>query len=81
MHAHQTLPELSAPADHAGSSTHLAVLTSDSAWQLYHAADFSLPEQRFMLRLQPRRWPAFLGMLIRARVIKSSAQSVPCSQW
>jgi hypothetical protein len=49
---------LSAPC--AGSSTHLAVLTSDSAWQLYHAADFSLPEQRFALRLQPRRWLPFL---------------------
>ena len=40
---------------HAGSSTHLAVLTSDSAWQLYHAADFGMPEQRFVLRLAPRR--------------------------
>ena len=39
----------------AGSSTHLAVLTSDNAWRLYSVADLSLPEQSFDLRLEPRR--------------------------
>ena len=39
----------------AGSSTHLATLTSDNTWQLYHAGNLSHPEQRFELRLQRRR--------------------------
>ncbi|CAL8462438.1 g1971 [Coccomyxa elongata] len=40
---------------HPGSSTHLAILTSDNTWQLYHAGNLSHPEQRFELRLQRRR--------------------------
>ena len=44
----------------AGSSTHLAVLTSDNSWQLYHAGNLSHPEQRFELRLQRRRLASIL---------------------
>ena len=40
----------------AGSSVHLAVLTSDNAWRLYNVADLAVPEQRFELQLQSRRW-------------------------
>lgn len=40
----------------AGSSAHLAVLTSDQSWQLYNVADLSMPEQRFQLQWQSSRW-------------------------
>jgi hypothetical protein len=40
----------------AGSSAHLAVLTSDQSWQLYNVADLSMPEQRFKLQWQSTRY-------------------------
>jgi hypothetical protein len=42
----------------AGSSVHLALLTSDDTWRLYHVADLALPEQRFELQLHGRRCAA-----------------------
>ena len=39
----------------AGSSRHLAVLTSDQAWQLYNVDNLSMPEQRFQLQWQSSR--------------------------
>ena len=47
--------QLSSCVPAAGSSRHLAVLTSDQAWQLYSVDNLSMPEQRFQLQWQSSR--------------------------
>ena len=40
----------------AGSESHIAVLTNDSFWRLYHIDDLTVAEQTFELQLNPDRW-------------------------
>lgn len=50
-----SVPSLILPVS-AGSESHIAVLTNDNFWRVYHVDDLTVAEQTFELQLNPDRW-------------------------